>query len=493
MTEPFVIGVDSSTQSTKAIAWDAGGCALGEGRAPVPMRTPAPGRFEQDPEDWWRALLAALAALGREVDLSAAAGLAVSNQRETLAALDAAGAPVGPATTWLDERAVDEVPRFAAVIGPERIRDLTGKPPDVTATVYRLAWMRRHEPDALDAAALLLDVQGYLVRRLTGALATSWTSADPFGAFDIAAKRWAPEVLGPLGLTPGRFAPAHAPGTRLGAVTAAAAAETGLPEGLPVLAAGGDGQCAGLGAGAVRAGTAYLNLGTALITGAWSAEPRTGPHWRTMISPTGEGYFLEGVLRAGTFLTDWFVRAFVDPAPTPATFAALEAQAAAVPLGAGGVTASPYLAGCMNPHWAGAARAAFTGLGAEHGRGHLYRAILEALTGEVARTVRAMRGQGVAIERIVAMGGGANAALWRRMIADAAGAPLEVSASLEASSLGAGISAAVGLGWHPGFAAAAAAMTASVPEEAPDLAARQGWDALLARQDALNRQVCGAG
>ena len=491
MSEPFVIGIDSSTQSTKAIAWSAGGRALAEGRAPVPMSTPAPGRFEQDPRDWWTSLVAALAALGREADLSRAAGLAISNQRETLALLGADGQPTGPATTWLDERAVDEVAPFAAEIGPDRIRDMTGKPPDVTATVYRLAWMRRHDPDGLRAAVRLVDVQGYLATRLTGSLGTSWTSADPFGVFDIAAKRWAPEILGPLGLGPDRFAPVHAPGARLGGISPEAAGETGLPAGTPLFAAGGDGQCAGLGAGAMGPGTAFLNLGTAIITGAWSPAPRTGPHWRTMVSPTGEGYVLEAVLRAGTFLVDWFVRAFVDPDPSPATFASLEAEAAAVPVGAGGVTASPYLAGCMNPHWTGAARAAFTGMGAEHGRAHLYRAILEALTGEIARSVRAMRGEGVPIERITVMGGGANSALWRRMIADSAGAPLAVSTSLEASSLGAGITAAVGLGWHPDFAAASAAMTSAVDEEAPDPGARADWDALLARQDALNRQVCG--
>ena len=486
----FVIGLDSSTQSTKAIAWDRAGRALGEGRARIPMASPAPGHCEQDPEDWWRSALAALAHLGAAVDLAGARGLAISNQRETVGFLDADGRSVRPAMLWIDERAAEEAARFSAAFGADALHRISGKPVDVTPALYRLAWMRRHEPDHLDRTARIVDVQGYLTGRLTGEVATSWTSADPFGAFDVAGKVWSEEILAPIGLSPDRFAPAHRPGTRLGALTDAAAGATGLPRGLPVFAAGGDGQCAGLGVDAMRAGTAYLNLGTAIVTGAWSAEPRMGADWRTMTSPTGEGYFLEGVMRAGTYFLDWYVRGFVDEAAGPAAFAALSQAASALPVGSDGVVVSPYLSGCMNPHWEMRARAAFSGLSASHGKVHLYRAALEALTGEVARTIRAMAAQGVAIERIFAVGGGANSALWRGMIADATGLPLTVSTSVEASSLGAGMTAAVGLGWFPDFAAAAGAMSGTGETREPDPGARAAWDALIERQDRLNRFVC---
>ncbi len=489
MTE-CVIGIDSSTQSTKAIAWDREGRLLAEGRAPIEMTSPGPDLFEQQPDEWWRAAVAALRQLAGRVDLGTARGLAISNQRETVGFLDADGATVRPAIVWLDGRAHREAQAFTTSFGREAMLALTGKHADLTPAVYKLAWMRANEPEVLDRAAQIVDVHGYLVRRLTGKRATSWTSADPSGLFDIAGKAWSAAILSQLGLGPDRMAPAHAPGTVLGHVTAAAAEATGLPEGLPVIAAGGDGQCAGLGVNAMRSGTCYLNLGTAIITGAWSATPRVGQHWRTMISPTGEGYFLEGVLRAGTFFADWAVKSFIDPQASPATFDALSTAAAALPLGSDGVIASPYLSGCMNPHWEGRAKAAFFGFGPSHGKAHLYRAVLESLTGEIARTVAAMRAEGVPVDRIVAVGGGANSVLWRRMIADATGLPLTVSTSLEASSLGAAMAAAVASGWYPSFNAAAAGMSRTNLTEAPDPAARAGWDRLLARQDRLNRFVC---
>jgi xylulokinase len=339
-----------------------------------------------------------------------------------------------------------------------------------------------------DRAAKILDVHGYLSGKLTGTPVASWTSADPFGVFDIATKAWSAPILDHLGLTPDRFGALARPGAPIGAVTEAAAAETGLAPGTPLFAGGGDGQCAGLGVNAAQRGVIYLNLGTAIITGAWSAEPRIGRFWRTMTSPTGDGYFLEGCQRAGAFFVNWFVDAFAGGRDDPAVFERLEAAAAALPIGAEGATACPYLTGCMDPHWDPNARAAFTGLAPHHGVGHLYRAALEALTLESARCVTAMAENGLGPEKIVAVGGGAASALWRRMLADATGLPLVVSDSLEASALGAGMSAAVGAGWRGNFADAAAAMSREGETTLPDPSARAAWAALSERQAAAYRR-----
>ena len=483
MSDPdLVIGLDSSTQSTKAIAWTREGEPVAEGRAPIPMATPRPGWAEQDPGDWWSAATTALTALCAQVDPARVAGLAVSNQRETVALVDAGLAPTRPAMVWLDERARSELKPFSDAFGAEALHRLTGKPVDVTPVVYRLSWLRRHEPETLDRAAQILDVHGYLTGRLTGRATASWTSADPFGVFDIAEKAWSAPILDRLGLGADRFAALAPPGARIGAVTEAGAAETGLRPGTPVFAAGGDGQCAGLGVDAARPGVVYLNLGTAIITGAWSADPRPRLSWRTMTSPTGEGYFLEGCQRAGAFFVNWFVDTLAGGRDQPDVFARLEAEAASLPVGSEGVTVSPYLSGCMDPHWDPDARAAFLGLAPHHGLGHLYRASLEALTLESARCVAAMDAAGMGPERIVAVGGGAASALWRGMIADATGLPLSVSRSVEASSLGAAMAAAAGLGWHASLPEAAAAMSAQGDATVPDPARAKEWRALADRQ-----------
>ncbi len=480
--DELVIGLDSSTQSTKAVAWTRTGDVASEGRAALAMTSPHPGWAEQDPEDWWRTACAALSAATRGLDLAQIRALAISNQRETSGYLDASGTPVRPGIVWLDERGRSELPRLSAGLGAATLHRITGKPFDLTPTLSRLAWLQRHEPEAMARTAHVLDVQGYLVRRLTGRTVTSWTSADPFGIFDITAKAWSAPILAELNLPAEKLASLQAPGSLAGLVTPEAAAATGLPPGLPVILAGGDGQCAGLGVNAMGAGAVYLNLGTALITGMWAPEPRISNYWRTMVSPTGEGYFLEGVQRAGAFLLNWLIDTFAGGRADPGVFARLDAEAARIPLGSEGVTVSPYLSGCMDPHWDPDARMAILGLAPHHGPAHVYRAALEALTLESARAIAAMRAEGLAPARIIAVGGGALNHLWTQMFADATGLPVTRGISPEASSLGAAISAAKGIGWYPDFATAAAAMTRTAETVTPDPAAASAWTTLSTRQ-----------
>ena len=482
--QDIIIGLDSSTQSTKAIAWNADGEALGEGRADIPLSMPQAGHAEQDCADWWHAAGQSLKALSKQIDPARVAGIAISNQRETVAFLDGQGEAVRPAIVWLDERARSELDRIEEEFGGERLHRLSGKPFDITPVVYRLKWMRTHCPQQLQRSEKIVDVHSFLCHRLTGHFAASWTSADPFGAFDIHEKKWSQPVLDYLGLKQSQFSDSCRPGSLVGTVHEAAARQTGLAKGTAVYAAGGDGQCAGLGVNATRPGRVYLNLGTALITGAWAAEAHISHHWRTMTSPNGEGYFLEGVQRAGTFLLDWFAGNFMhaQAGDRRAMLEALEQQAEGIEIGSDGVTVCPYLSGCMDPHWNPAARASIHGLAPGHGRAHIYRALLEALTLESARVIGNMRLAGMKPEHIIAVGGGGNSRLWTKMFCDATGLPLSVSESLEASSLGAAMSAAVGAGWFADFNQAAEKMSRAQTPIPPDPKVKPKWDALAERQ-----------
>jgi xylulokinase len=478
----YVIGIDSSTQSVKAVAWDKSGNPCATGRAPLEISQPAPLLAEQNAPDWWTATGIALRAITAEIDAADIDGIAISNQRETMVLVDRDGEPLAPATLWLDTRAEAMTKVLAAEFGKERLHRISGKPLDVVPCVYRLRWMREHDPALLDRAHAILDVHGYLTGKLTGTTAASWTSADPFGIFDIAAKAWSQPLLDHLQIPIGKLPAAHAPGEAIGVISPTAALETGLRAGTPMFTAGGDGHCAGLGVGAIAPGVVYLNLGTAVVGGMWSPRPDISPYWRTLISPTGTGYLLEAVQRGGAFFINWFVDNFAGGRQDPGVFARLEAQAADIPLGSDGVTVCTYIVGCMDPHWDGAATATFTGMTAAHTTAHLFRAGLEAITLGFARALVAMRSEGLQTDHILAIGGGAANQVWLKMIADATGLPVIRSLSNEASALGAGISAAVGAGWFGGFQAAVDAMTRTTGRIDPDPARRAAWDALSLRQ-----------
>ena len=482
LDDALVIGLDSSTQSTKAIAWNREGTAVAEGRSDIPMSNPQLDYYEQDPEHWWQAAVQALSECISQVDGQTIKGLAISNQRETLAFLDTQNRPTRPAILWLDERCREQVETFAARYGADRIHAITGRRPDMTSCLYTFAWMQEQQPEIYAQTAKFVDVQSYLAQRLCGGeYRTGWISADPLGIMDMQKHNWSGELLEALNLDASRLSILHPPGSQLGLIQDAVAEKSGLPLNTPVFAAGGDGQCAGLGVNCTVPDRAYINLGTAIVSGVWSKEYRYHAAWRTELAAQGEGYILENCLRSGAFLINWFVDQFVAVGKaTAADFDALESQASVLPIGAEGLLLQPYFSGAMDPHWDASAKGVITGLGASHTPAHIYRAILEGITLDQAmRTQDLEKAVGKPTSHLVAIGGGANSTLWTQMLADACGKPVHISTTVEASALGAGMIAAFGAGWYNTITDAANAMAGDTRIIHPDMQRHETYQTLL--------------
>lgn len=465
MSKNLVIGIDSSTTATKAIAWDGEGRIVAEARAAIELTNPAPLFYEQDARDWWRSLCATLRELAGQIDMTRVAALGISNQRETFVPVDAQGEPLRPAILWLDERGREDVGLLIEKLGREQLLAITGKTPDPTPCLYAMHWLTRHEPELFAKAARFLDVHGFLVHRLTGHYRTSWSSADPTGVYDLERKCYSEPILSVLKLNEAQFAEALPPGSVLGEVTREAAEATGLLAGTLVVAGGGDGQAAGLGTGTLRPGRAYLNLGTACVSGVFSTAYATAPAFRTLTSLSADGYIFELCLRTGTFLVDWIVKDMFneDPVARPGIYRELEAEAAALPVGAEGLLLQPYWGGVMTPYWDQDGRGIILGLSGEHGRAHLYRAMMEGVALDQAMgTVNIEWVTGESVDELLAIGGGSKSDLWCSIIADATGKPVKRLATAEASALGAGIAAAKGAGWFASAAEAAGAMGGKV-------------------------------
>ena len=479
VSEALVIGLDSSTQSTKAIAWNASGDDVAVGRADITMSNPRLDCFEQDSAEWWSSCVESIAQCvdqlkSQGVDATAIKGLAISNQRETLGLFDKNHKPTYPAMVWLDERSRSQVASFSEKFGAEEIHRITGRPPDVTPCLYRFLWMQENEPEVWADTAYFVDVQAYLVRKLCGGhYRTGWTSADPMGIVDMTSRTWSKPILEALDLDESRLPELHAPGTQLGVITPECAKLTGLPDGMPVFAAGGDGQCAGLGTNCTSSDRAYINLGTAIVSGVWSPEYKYNKSWRTELAAQGEGYIYENCLRSGAFLLNWFVDQFVARGKADASvFEQLEQAASQLPIGSQGLLVQPYFSGVMDPHWDASARGVILGLSGSHNEAHIYRSILESMTlDQVMSTEDTEVALGHKIDHYLAIGGGANSPLWRQMLADASGKPVHVSPTVEASALGAGMTAAYGAGWFKSITDAAGVMSgeAMVVEPNPAL------------------------
>jgi len=440
--EPLVIAIDLSTTACKAIAFCPHGQVVAAARRPLESATPRPGWQEQSSEDWWRSMSATLRQVTSELGAADLRALSITHQRETFVCLDGEGRALRPAILWLDTRATAQ----AEALGSSDIHQLTGRQPSSTPSFYKLAWLREHEPEVMERTAMVTDVHAYLAGRLTGEWVTSWSSADPTGLLDARTFRYAPSLLEQVGLDERRLPRLVAPGALVGVVTRPAALETGLPPGLPVMAGGGDGHCAGLGAAVCAGGEVYLNLGTAVTLGVHSDRYLTGMAFRTLASPIAGRWTLEAALASGVHSVEWF-RARVLRDRSPEALGALEGEAAAVPAGADGLLFLPYLVRAETPHWDPAARGAWVGLRDHHELGHLYRALLEGITYEQL-TVLSMieEATGTATRRVRLMGGGARSGLWGQLIADIFERPVEVTEHTETTALGAAVLAAAGAG-----------------------------------------------
>jgi len=479
MPADLLLGIDCSTTAAKAIAWNAAGAPVAEARAALATLAPRPGWAEQRAEEWWDATAATAREVAAAVGPDRIAAVAVTHQRETFVPVDAAGRPLRNAILWLDERSRPELAELDRRFGHDALHRLTGRPPSISQSLPKLLWLVEQEPAVAAGAAKVVDVGAFLLQRLTGEWATSLASADPLGLIDLARGEWAEAIIDGIGLRPDQFCPLLPPGTAVGPLTADAAAATGLRPDTPVVATGGDGQVACLGAGVTGPGRAYANLGTAVVGGTLVDRPLTDLAYRTCCGAIPGTFLLETALRSGTATLSWFIDHWADPRLGPEPFDAYETEARTLPPGAGGLLLVPYWSGVMNPYWDEHATGVVVGWTTAHRRHHLYRAILEGIAFEHRLAVDGLVASTSApVAEHVLLGGGSRSPLWCQILADVLATPVSRARSADATNLGAAALAAAALGWQPTIAAAVAAMAGTTETFQPRPSASDAYDRL---------------
>ncbi|MFE2989229.1 xylulokinase [Streptomyces sp. NPDC059262] len=254
---PLVVGVDSSTQSTKALVVDtATGAVVASGQAPHTVSA-GQGR-ESDPEQWWTALCEALRQCGEAAHRASA--VSVGGQQHGLVTLDAAGRPVRPALLWNDVRSAPQARRLIDEMGgPKAWAERVGSVPGASFTVTKWAWLAEHEPDAVRATASVRLPHDYLTQRLTGDGTTDRGDASGTGWWASATESYDDDILARVGLDPALLPRVVRPGEVAGTVHASG--ELPFSKGTLVAAGTGDNAAAALGLG-LRPGTPVLSLGT---------------------------------------------------------------------------------------------------------------------------------------------------------------------------------------------------------------------------------------
>lgn len=442
----MLLGLDLGTSSVKALLMDEDGAALGEHSVSYPVRSPRSGWAESSPEDWWSAVGEATGAVvgsrGSEVT---AVGL--SGQMHGVVLSGADGMPLRPAILWADTRSGEKLASYRRL--DENLRRSLANPLAVGMAGPTLLWLRDEEPDLYKSTRRALQPKDWLRLRMTGEVATEPTDASATLLYDLEADDWALRVAEELGLRSDLLAPLVPSGSSAGGLSKEAAEHLSLRAGLPVAAGAGDAAAGALGSGLLEPGSVQLIVGT----GAQIMAPRDRPvpdsnertHLYRAATPN-RWYSMAAIQNAGLAL-EW-VRTVLG-----VTWEEVYLEAFAIPPGAGGVSFLPYLSGERTPHFDPGARGLWSGLGLDHGRGHLLRSALEGVAFALREGLEALEATGLEISELRLAGGGSLEPAWRQLLADILGRPLLVLPDPGVSARGAALLAGIACGVYSSVSA----------------------------------------
>lgn len=469
----MIIAHDLGTTGDKASLHEEDGTLVAAVTVPYDSHFASGGVAEQDPEAWWTAVVDATRALlaHERADARAVRAVSFSGQMMGAVFLDARYRPVVPAMIWADTRSSQQCDRLVSAIGMPRGYAITGHRLNPTYSLSKVMWLAQERPEQFAAVRHVCLAKDFVVHRLTGRLLTDPSDASSTNAFDQLAGAWSDEILDAAGIDRGLFPEVVPSTTVVGGMLAGPADSMGLPVGTPIVLGGGDGPMAALGTGVVDpADGAYTYLGTSSWVSMSAPAPLRDPAMRTMtFTHVVPGRFVPtATMQAGGGSLQWITE-LLEPAADRAAFDRLVGAASTAPASGEGLYFLPHLLGERSPYWDPAARGAFLGLARHHGRAHLVRAVLEGVAFNLLTCVQAFRGAGAAVDRVDAIGGGANSDAWLQLIADMWGVTVRRRSIVdEANSLGAAVVAGIGAGLirSPGAARGLSEVTAEFQPDA---------------------------
>ncbi len=456
----YLVAIDLGSTSLKAVVYDLEGNAVAVAARPTEKVQADPAHPEWvvwDPAQIWNGAAAATKeAIARLDQPALIRGVAVTGMGMDGVPLDAQGTPLYPFISWHDPRTAPQAAWWNKTIGAERTFAITGFPAWAMTGVMRVLWMRENRPDILAATDKWLLIEDFLNYRLCGAVATDHTLASCMLLFDQQKLDWSAELLGAAGVARGLLPAPRQSGSRLGAVSAEAAAATGLPAGTPVILGGQDHICGTIPTGAYKPGALLDVMGT----------------WENVIAAVERPVLSADILRAGVCMQahvlkgvyaawggsvagealEWFRKQFARDKDAPdgcVPWETLAEELGATQPGSRGVQFLPHLSSAGCPVNDSRAMGALAGLSNAATRADMLRAILEGLNYQFMDMVEALETSLHCRFRTIAVsGGGSRNAAWMQNKADMTGLELAVSEVVDASALGAAVLAGLGLGLY---------------------------------------------
>ena len=446
----YFIGLDIGTSAAKALLCDQVGRIVAIAQQEYPLLTPRPMWSEQNPADWWQGSIKAIQQLLGEAAVAPAqvGGIGLTGQMHGSVFLDKDERVIRPALLWNDQRTAHECEQITALVGYERLIEITGNPALTGFQAPKILWLRNHEPENYERLAKVLLPKDYIRLMMTGVSATDCSDAAGTLLLDLQKRDWSDELLQLLGLPRDWFPTVYEGSHITGRLRPVVAKSLGLPAGIPVVAGGGDNAAAAVGTGIVRSGLVSSSIGTSGVVFAHSEDIRLDPKGRLHTfchAVPGKNHLMAVTLSAGNsfrWIRDLFRTAGSNLSGCEEVafgYESMTAQAAQVSPGAEGLIFLPYLTGERTPHLDPFATGAFVGLTARHTAAHLVRAVMEGVTFSLRDGMEIMHAIQVPIDQVRAIGGGGKSPLWCQLQADIFGCEVVNLAVEEGPAYGAAL------------------------------------------------------
>jgi xylulokinase len=456
-----ILTVDVGTSLLKAALFDRSGVPVSRAEAPlVLIPHPDPLWHESDARQWVRALRQVVPSLGAAAHGTLDA-VVVSGNGPTLVPVDAAGAPLSNAMTWMDRRGQAE----AAVISEK-----CGRHVDPTFYLPKAFWIFRNAPEIYERTRYFFSCPEMVAYALTG-VAVTFLPTPQYTRYI-----WEESQIRGLGMDPSRFPPFIASGQVVGAVSAAGEAASGIPSGVPVVAGAPDFIVSLLGTGTVVPGRACVRSGTSEGINLCSRTETTDRRL-LCVSHIAEGlYNISGMISTSGKALEWFKN---TTGKADASYESVLADVEEVPPGANRLLFLPYLAGERAPLWDPNARGAFIGLTLNHRRKDMTRAVVESVAYAIRDVIEAMEEARLSVQDLRITGSPARSAVWNQIKADVTGRRILVPATQDSDLAGDACLALYALGDYPTIAAASEAIAKMGAVFEPDPANKAIYDEMF--------------
>jgi ribulokinase len=494
------LGIDAGTEAIKAGIFNHDGQLIASGSRAYNTYFPRPGWAEQDPQEWWDGLVGAVrdCLANAPVRPEEIQGISADATTCTLIPMKADGTPLRRALLWMDVRATEQALRIFAT-GHEALRySLAGVSAEWMPA--KMLWLKENEPEVYAATDILLEYTDWIAYKLTGRMTLNMNTITQRWYYHQPGGGWPVDFYERIGL--GDLA-AKFPddilrlGDLVDGLSPEAAAELGLPAGIPVAANGGDAFVGLLGLGVVEPGDLGMVMGSSNVMSALSLQevhfPGIFGSFPEAVIP-GLNLVEGGQVSTGSIL-NWFKRNFAGGLEAEARekgvsiYRLLDDEAAQIPVGSEGLIVLDYFQGNRTPHTDSLARGNVLGLSLRTGRAHVFRAVMEGIAYGTKDIIDTFIKHNCAVSRVIACGGAVRSPLFMQIYADVLGQPIHLTEIGEASLLGSAVSAAVGAGAFPDLATASRHMVKVTGQYQPDQARHEEYQFYVQKYQETYRQL----